>query len=163
MGSLKYNRPIGSIYHLYIANWVTILPTTFFSGTKKLHWSTPGFHHHWHGITVIVQTPVNSTRAVIKQIWLFGVWWCGALFNSRLFYGDNNKLGGGFKAFLFSSWSLGRWSNLTFIFFERGWFNNQLGFASFPGSRFFSQDHQDFLLQTVTPGSLECLTWCTKC
>ena len=41
----------------------------------------------------------------------FGVFSCGD-------YPDGKKLGGGFKYFLFSPWSLGKWSNLTIIFFR---------------------------------------------
>ena len=33
-----YNHPIGSIYHLYIANWVIIYHLPPIEGTRKLHW-----------------------------------------------------------------------------------------------------------------------------
>ena len=37
----------------------------------------------------------------------------------------HTQLGGGFKYFLFSPWSLEKWSKLTNIF-QMGWFNHQL-------------------------------------
>ena len=39
---------------------------------------------------------------------------------------SESYLDGGFKYFLFSTRSLGKWSNLTSIFFIGGWFNHQL-------------------------------------
>ena len=42
-----------------------------------------------------------------------------------IFHVIRNLLGGGFKYFLFSPRTLGKWSNLTHIF-QTGWLNHQL-------------------------------------
>ena len=46
-------------------------------------------------------------------------------FLGMIFHVIRNLLGGGFKYFLFSPRTLGKWSNLTHIF-QTGWFNHQL-------------------------------------
>ena len=48
-----------------------------------------------------------------------------ARIESKLSQRKQRNLGGGFKYFLFLPRSLGKWSNLTSIFFKMGWFNHQ--------------------------------------
>ena len=50
----------------------------------------------------------------------------------RYQHNDDNYIdhpGGGFKYFLFSPWTLGKWSNLTTIS-QMGWFNHQLDYVN---------------------------------
>ena len=67
---------------------------------------------------------VQGTLSLHEKLWTLGFWFVHK--DTGVPRNLGPLLGGGFNYFLCSPRSLGKWSNLTSIFFQMGWFNHQL-------------------------------------